>query len=194
MSIAIDKLKIVHYPHPVLRTKAQPLGGVSEEVRAVARKMIELMHEARGVGLAAPQVGLPWRLFVANPTGEDSGGASGGASGGVSGGASGGDRIYINPVLSDPSEATARAEEGCLSIPGVNVHVMRPVGVTIAAMNEHGEKITDTSADLLARIWQHETDHLNGVLIIDRMTPTDGRSVKRTLAQLEADFAKAAKK
>ena len=182
MSIAIDKLKIVHYPHPVLRTKAQPLGGVSEEVRAVARKMIELMHEARGVGLAAPQVGLPWRLFVANPTGEDSGGASGG------------DRIYINPVLSDPSEATARAEEGCLSIPGVNVHVMRPVGVTIAAMNEHGEKITDTSADLLARIWQHETDHLNGVLIIDRMTPTDGRSVKRTLAQLEADFAKAAKK
>lgn len=188
MSIAIDKLKIVHYPHPVLRTKAQPLGGVSEEVRAVARKMIELMHEARGVGLAAPQVGLPWRLFVANPTGDASGGASG------SGGGGGGDRIYINPVLTDPSETTARAEEGCLSIPGVNVHVMRPAGITITAMNEHGEKITDTSADLLARIWQHETDHLDGVLIIDRMTPADGRSVRRVIAQLEADFAKPAKR
>ncbi|MHB1156725.1 MAG: peptide deformylase [Phycisphaerales bacterium] len=178
MSIAIDKLKIVHYPHPVLRTKAQPLGGVSEEVRAVARKMIELMHEAHGVGLAAPQVGLPWRLFVANPTSDTSGG----------------DRIYINPVLSDPSETSARAEEGCLSIPGVNVQVMRPVGITITAMNEHGEKITDTSADLLARIWQHETDHLDGVLIIDRMTPADGRSVRRVIAQLEADCAKAAKR
>jgi peptide deformylase len=164
-------LKIVYYPDPVLRQKASPVAGVTDEVRAVAQRMLELMHEARGVGLAAPQVGLSWRLFVANPTGEAND-----------------DRVYINPELTQPTRYTDRHEEGCLSIPGVNGQIMRPTGVRIEATGINGEKIVDESEELLARIWQHETDHLDGVLIIDRMTPVDLKAARRGLASLETDY------
>lgn len=171
MTVQAPDLKIVLYPDPVLRAKAQPIAGVTDEVRRVARRMIELMHEARGVGLAAPQVGLSWRMFVANPTGEADD-----------------DRVYINPVLANASRMTDRHEEGCLSIPGVNGQIMRPVGIRIEATGLSGESIVDESDELLARIWQHETDHLDGVLIIDRMTPVDLRAAKRGLEALEADY------
>jgi len=139
---------------------------VTDEVRAVADRMLELMHEADGVGLAGPQVGLDWRLFVAN-WGE-------------------GDRVYINPELHDPAAQSDRAEEGCLSIPDVRAEITRPVGVTIAALNAAGEPVRESSEHLPARIWQHETDHLDGRLILDRMTPMDRKINRRTIAALEA--------
>lgn len=163
-----DSLRIVHYPDPVLRQVARPVPGVTDEVRRVAGRMIELMHEARGVGLAAPQVGLPWRLFVANPTGEP-----------------GDDRVFINPVLCDPSPETHPHEEGCLSLPHITGEITRPTRITIDALDEQGQPVQLTSDDLAARIWQHETDHLDGILILDRMVPIDKVANRQAVQELE---------
>lgn len=168
MPVDPAKLSIVHYPHPTLREKAQPIAEVNDEVRAVIQRMITLMHQAPGVGLAAPQVGLAWRLFVANPTGEE-----------------GDDRVYINPELSDFTGGNAARDEGCLSLPNISVEVTRPAQATIRATGIDGQAFEETADDLLARIWQHENDHLDGVLIIDKMSPIDRMANKRAIKELE---------
>ncbi|MFN3167123.1 MAG: peptide deformylase [Phycisphaeraceae bacterium] len=168
MPVDPQSLAIVHYPDPVLREKARPIERVDDQVRAVAQRMIELMHSAPGVGLAAPQVGLGWRMFVANPTGE-----------------AGDDRVYINPVLTALAGGDAARDEGCLSLPGVTVEVTRPAQATIRATDLEGQTFEDSADDLLARIWQHEYDHLDGVLIIDKMSAMDRMANKRTLRELE---------
>lgn len=168
MSVRVESLAIVNYPHPVLREKAQPIEQVDDEVRAVAQRMIELMHQAPGVGLAAPQVGLPWRMFVANPTGEE-----------------GDDRVYINPEIVELTGGNAARDEGCLSLPNITVEVTRPAGAKIHATGLDGEAFEDAADELLARIWQHEYDHLDGVLIIDKMSPMDRMANKRAIRELE---------
>lgn len=162
-------LRIVLYPHPVLREIAQPLDAVDGHVQAVADRMIELMHEARGVGLAAPQVGLPWRMFVINPTNEP-----------------GDDLVIINPVLSAPGPFTEPRDEGCLSLPGITAEVTRPTQITLSALGRDGQPLTLSSDDFPARVWQHEFDHLDGVLILDKMTRIDRMANKRAIAELEA--------
>lgn len=167
-------LRIVCYPDPVLRTRAKPIEAVTDRVRAVARRMIELMHESSGVGLAAPQVGLSWRLFVANPDRQlDQ------------------DRAFVNPVLNNLSRDGLEQEEGCLSIPGVNGQIVRPQAVTIDALDLDGNPFQLTGNELSARVWQHETDHLDGVLIIDRMAPIDKMANRRALQDLEKDYDEA---
>lgn len=169
MAVDIDSLKIVRYPAPVLRETARPIDQVDDQVREVAQRMIELMHQAPGVGLAAPQVGLAWRMFVANPTGEEAD-----------------DRVYINPELIFHDGANAARDEGCLSLPGVTVEVTRPHQATIRATGLDGKVFEDSADDLLARIWQHEYDHLDGILIIDKMSPMDKMANRRVLRELEA--------
>ncbi len=168
MPVDVNQLGIVLYPDPVLRATAQPVQAVTEEVCQVAARMLRLMHDAPGVGLAAPQVGLSWRLFVANATGhpED-------------------DHVFINPVISPVGRHTAEHEEGCLSLPDVKAVIHRPRTVTIQAVDLKGHAITMTSDGLAARIWQHEFDHLDGVLIIDRMTQIDKIANKKVLRGLE---------
>lgn len=168
MAVDLENLAIVYYPHPVLREKAKPIERVDDEVIAVAQRMIELMHQAPGVGLAAPQVGLPWRMFVANPTGEPDD-----------------DRVYINPELSDLGGGNAARDEGCLSLPDITVQVTRPAAATIRATGIDGQAVEESADDLLARIWQHEYDHLDGVLIIDKMSPMDKLANKRVLREME---------
>lgn len=168
--IDVAALQIVTYPDPVLRQKAQPITRIDDQVRRVAKRMLELMHEAPGIGLAAPQVGLPWRMFVANATGEPED-----------------DMVFINPVLQVVGRKTADYEEGCLSLPGIRAEIRRPVAIRIRAYDLEGNAFEATSDDLPARIWQHENDHLDGVLIIDRMTPFDRDANKRLLAELEAE-------
>lgn len=163
-----DLLRIVHYPHPVLRQVAQSVPGATEEVRRVARRMLQLMHEAKGVGLAAPQVALPWRLFVTNPTGEPQD-----------------DRVFLNPILSDPSPETHVHEEGCLSLPNVTGEITRPTRITVNALDEQGHPVQLTSDDLAARIWQHEIDHLDGILILDRMPAIDKVANRQAVQDLE---------
>jgi len=163
-----EQLKIVLYPDPVLRRVCQPVPAVSPLVQQVAQKMLQLMHKARGVGLAAPQVGLPWRMFVANPTADPAD-----------------DRVFINPSLSSPSDQKHAHDEGCLSIPHVTGEIVRPTAITIDALDEHGLPFQLTSDDLAARVWQHETDHLDGVLILDRMPPIDKVANRQAIQDLE---------
>lgn len=169
MTTVTSRLKIVLHPHPVLRMRALPIERMTDEIRAVAVRMIELMHEAPGVGLAAPQVGLPWRMFVANDTREP-----------------GNDKVFINPVLSEPTREVDDYEEGCLSLPGVTAHIRRPKGVTIDAIDLDGKPFRLVSNDFAARVWQHENDHLDGVMILDRMTPIDRMANRRAIKELEA--------
>ena len=168
MPVSAEQLRIVLYPDPVLRAKAAEVLKIDDELRTVAQRMIELMREADGVGLAAPQVGLSLRLFVANATGDP-----------------GDDRVFINPVLLSPSLEIEPGSEGCLSIPEVRGEVRRPKAITIEASDERGERFTLTSDALPARIWQHEMDHLDGILIIDRMSPLDKLANRRKLKELE---------
>ena len=169
MALVPSKLTILQYPHSKLRARARPIEETTDLVRQVAARMLELMHEAPGVGLACPQVGLPWRMFVANPSQQLDD-----------------DWVFINPVLSNHSQQTGDRDEGCLSIPGVIAEIRRPLGVTVSALDLQGNPIEQVSDELSARIWQHECDHLDGTLIIDRMTKADRLANKRAIRDLEA--------
>lgn len=171
MSIEPSKLRIVLYPDPVLRLKAKPISAITDEVRAVAQRMIELMHEAPGIGLAAPQVGLSWRLFVACPSTDPKD-----------------DMVFINPVLVEPGRALDDYEEGCLSLPQITGEIRRPKTITIEATALDGKLVRMTSDDLPARVWQHEYDHLEGTLILDRMAPLDRMACERQLKELETNY------
>lgn len=168
MSVDVTRLRIVHYPDPALRSPATPVKTIDDTVRAVAARMLELMHEADGAGLAAPQVGLPWRLFVTRADEQRP------------------DLVYVNPRLMEVGGETITREEGCLSLPGITIEVRRPAAATITATGLDGRAFTDRDEGLLARVWQHECDHLDGVLIIDRMTPLDRLATRKTLKELEA--------
>ncbi|MEM7577116.1 MAG: peptide deformylase [Planctomycetota bacterium] len=169
MSLDSEKLKIVHHPHPALRQRAEAV-ELNDEVRAVATRMVTLMHEAEGVGLAAPQVGLPWRLFVANWTGQPDS-----------------NHVFVNPELVEPSRETGPHEEGCLSLPDIRAEITRPLGISVTATNLDGERFTMTDdGGLAARVWQHEFDHLDGVLILDRMTRLDKMANRKAIRALEA--------
>ena len=166
-------LAIVCYPDPILREKTVPVDPSDPAVVSVAERMIDLMHDAEGVGLAAPQVGLPWRLFVTN----------GGAVDPV-------DRVYFNPELElDQTSDIESDEEGCLSLPGIHIQRRRPTRATIRATGLDGEPFEMTEENFLARVWQHEFDHLEGVLIIDSMTPMERLKVRRALKDLRLAFA-----
>lgn len=181
MPVDPSRLQIVSYPAPVLRQKAIPVPEVTDEVRAVARRMIELMRQAEGIGLAAPQVGLPWRMFVVHvPEGDDRSASGDPIS------ATAAPTVYINPVLTGLIGKLIPHEEGCLSLPDVRGEVLRPEVATIRAMGTDGREFTQHGAGLLARCWQHENDHLDGVLIIDRMTPLSRMSNKAAIRELEA--------
>jgi peptide deformylase len=166
----IEKLGIVSYPDPVLRKTCAPITEFGGWLDRLTRRMFELMHAHTGVGLAGPQVGLPWRIFVWNPTGQPED-----------------DAVCINPQL---AELTGQepAEEGCLSIDGVHVNVNRATAATIGAHQPDGSQISLRGEGLIARIWQHETDHLNGRLILDYMSPADEIANRKALKELRAKY------
>lgn len=191
MTVDPAALTIVEYPHPVLRQKASPVDSVDAEVQAVGARLVELMNEANGLGLAAPQVGLPWRMFAtvvnlpkSDDETEEAGAASSDAVEDTVNGLHG--RVFINPEISINDPTLITHEEGCLSIPGIHVDIRRPAAVTIKALDIRGEAFELTSGDFFARVWQHEFDHLNGTLIIDRMSKLDRLAHRRQIKELEA--------
>lgn len=164
-----SKLRIDLYPTEVLRMKASPVaveGGIDSSMRAIAERMIELMRGADGIGLAAPQVGLPVRLFVAHVPSDPEGEAD--PSGLPISTES--PQVFFNPEIVEFSRDLEPYEEGCLSLPGINGEVNRPSTVTMRAIDLDGNEVELRATGLLARCWQHEIDHLDGVLIIDKMT------------------------
>ncbi|MEN6458808.1 MAG: peptide deformylase [Thermoguttaceae bacterium] len=165
-------LQVLKYPHPALRHPAKLLRRVDGEIKKVVREMFDLMYASKGVGLAANQVGLPYRLFVLNLEADPKKAE---------------EHVFINPVISRRS-GTVEAEEGCLSFPEIYAPVKRSEKVSISAYNLAGEEVTLRLDGLFARAFQHEFDHLDGVLFIDRLSPVALLSIKQALLDLELEF------
>jgi peptide deformylase len=175
------KVQLQTYPAPILRERAKPIAKVTEEVLAVIDQMFTIMDAEEGIGLAAPQVGLNWRLFILDVPENDKRSAST-----TPPTASNGPMVFINPKLrfEGPVEPM---DEGCLSLPEITGEVLRPPIVHVTALNELGEEFTLTAAGLLSRCIQHETDHLDGILIIDKMTPQSRVKNRLAIKDLEND-------
>jgi peptide deformylase len=153
-------LDIRRFGDPVLKTRAAPVETFDESLVRLTQDMLATMRDQEGVGLAANQVGRLKRVFVAAIEDEE--------------------YVFVNPVLTDWSQTTETVPEGCLSIPGIQVDVERPTSVTVAAHDVSGEPLELRATDLLARVLQHEVDHLDGVLILDR---TDRQSRKAAMRE-----------
>jgi peptide deformylase len=153
-------LDIRKFGDPVLKTRASPVESFDESLVRLTQDLLATMRDNEGVGLAATQVGRLKRVFVAAI--EDN------------------EYVIVNPILTDISETTETATEGCLSIPGIQVDVERPTAVTISGQDVSGRPLQIEASDLLARVLQHEVDHLDGVLILDR---TDRQSRKAAMRE-----------
>jgi len=165
-------VQIINYPHPTLRHKSKVIHRVDAELRDIVREMFSLMYEAKGIGLAANQVDLPLRLFVINSAGDPEEGE---------------ELVFINPVISQP-EGQAESEEGCLSIPGVSAPVSRPSQIHVEAYNLQGKQFRATLSDIMARVVQHENDHLDGILFTDRVATANKLDLEQTLDELAIEF------
>ena len=144
--------QIRQYPDAALKMQARPVEEFDEQLATLVERMKLLMHDANGIGLAATQVGVLQRLFVFQPEDGDA-------------------QAVVNPELQDVSDETDVADEGCLSIQGITVPVERALSLTLVGKDEHGADVRFELDGYEARCAQHETDHLDGVLMIDRTTP-----------------------
>lgn len=161
---------ILSYPNPKLREKAKPIENIDDEVRALARDMAETMYAAPGVGLAAIQIGIARRMIVVDIREENGPSQL---------------KVIINPeLLSVENEIVW--EEGCLSVPDVKEEVKRMGKVTVKYMNINGEEIVETADNLFAVVLQHEIDHLNGMLFIDRLSKVKQGLIKKKLKSSSA--------
>ena len=154
--------QIRQYPDPVLRMEARPVEEFDDELRRLVERMKDLMHEANGVGLAATQVGVLRRLFVFAPDDE---------------------RVLalVNPSIPTRGDASDTDDEGCLSIQGINVPVERATSIRLEGRDENGEEVAYELEGMAARIAQHEYDHLDGKLMLDRTTPAARREAMAAL-------------
>lgn len=149
------KLKVYEYPHPVLKKKGEPVEVVDDELRRFLDDMLETMYEEDGVGLAAPQVGVSKRIVVIDPQRD---------------GETRQPLYLINPQIIWRSEETEICEEGCLSVPEMRAEVERPASVRVTYLDYNGKACEMLAEDFLAVVVQHELDHLDGILYIDRIS------------------------
>jgi peptide deformylase len=147
-------LKIAYLGESVLRTRATEVVEIDDELRLLIDDMLETMYDAEGIGLAAPQVGVSKRVMVVDVREKDSSPFA-----------------LVNPRLVEADAKREKAEEGCLSIPGISAPVERPANVVVEGLDRDGHPVRIEAAGLLARCLQHEIDHLDGVLFIDRVSP-----------------------
>ncbi len=152
-------MNVVKLGSAILREKALPVEQITDEIKALAAEMIRTMYKEEGVGLAAPQVGKNIRMFVA----DDGSGA----------------QVFINPQIIGTSAELAEMEEGCLSVPGVYEKVSRPASVKVQAQDENGKRRVIDARGYLARIIQHEYDHLEGILFIDKLANEKRERIER---------------
>ncbi len=162
----LSQYKVVIYPNAVLSKEAEPVSVVDSETKQFIKDMFAIMYREKGVGLAAPQIGVSTRIFIANPEGKKGGP----------------EFVFINPILSE-HKGEVLGPEGCLSLPGISGDVIRAEQVTVEAADEKGETFRLKADDFLARIIQHENDHLNGKLFIDRVSFAERQKL---LAQYES--------
>lgn len=168
-------MEIVYHPHPALSWKSTPITRINTSLRKTVEEMFELMYESRGIGLAANQVALPFRVFVMNPEGEK--------------GSKETEFVFINPVITKRS-GQEKGEEGCLSLPEVYGDVTRSTKITVSAFDLTGKEFTLELDELPARIVQHENDHLDGVMFTDRMDAEEREKIEVEIQNFVDDFAR----
>ncbi len=157
-------LSLCFYPDELLYKKSEPVRDIDDEVKAFAKKMIETMHKAKGIGLAGVQVGRLSRIFVTHVERDKP-------------------RVFINPQIIETSPETRALEEGCLSIPGVYADVVRASALKVQAWNERGRPFTIDADGILARVILHEYDHLNGVLFLDHLSQDETERLLETYSR-----------
>lgn len=168
-----------YYGDPVLRKRAKEITEITDEIKELAATLIEKMYEYKGIGLAAPQIGILKRIFVMCVDHEDSEGEI----------HVGEPRIFINPILKNPSEESVERSEGCLSIPNLTAPVMRPLMIDIEATDLEGKKFTMKDCwGFLGRVMMHENDHLNGVLFIDHIKGKRRTQLDPLLRKIRKEF------
>lgn len=166
----MEPLEVRIYPDPVLRRGGQTVTVFDQALRDTAARMFEAMYEEVGVGLAAPQVGIEQKLLVLNPSGSKKDREQ--------------EMVLINPRITK-KKGREFDEEGCLSFPGIHADVERWIDITVTYQDLDGKEQTMKATDLLSRIVQHELDHLDGVLFVDRLTAADKLRVRQKLEDLE---------
>jgi peptide deformylase len=155
--------RIRTYGDPVLRQRAAEVSDIDSSVVGLVEQMFPLMYDAPGIGLAATQVGVGRRLFVYD-VGDDP-------------------RVLVNPVITE-TRGEWEFDEGCLSIPGVSLHIVRPKEVHITGFDLHGNEVSIEADELLARLFQHELDHLDGVVMLDRCDADERKRALRELREM----------
>lgn len=164
------KLKIRKYPDQILKKKCEEVKEVNEEIKKLIFYMIDTMKKSDGVGISAPQVGISQRIIIV--TTEN------------------GPKGFINPKIMEKSKITEVGQEGCLSLPGIFLNIKRAKEVKIEAVEDSGKKIYLKAQGLIARIFQHEIDHLDGVLFVGRADFWQRLKIKNKLKNLENQFSK----
>lgn len=169
------RLPIYYYGHPVLRKHCAPIEEITDEIRKLAQDMIDTMDQSDGIGLAAPQVGYPLRLFVCRNYifGEDKNWTLSPP------------KVYINPKLSSPSDRLLTDVEGCLSFPKLRLEIDRPDFIVVEAMDIHGQLFREEVEGYNARVRMHENDHINGVLFIDRIDAGRRKEIDPMLREIK---------
>jgi peptide deformylase len=167
-----NKYQITRYPAEVLKNGTKRIAKIDDEIRALADRMKDIMVEQKGVGLAGPQAGVPLAIFVVSVDGTKENA-----------------RVYINPQITPSGEAEV-SEEGCLSLPGIWAKIKRYNKCSVKATDLDGKEFVEEGEGLLARAFQHESDHLEGRLIVDRLGTAAKISVRGRLKELREDFEK----
>ena len=163
--------EVVLYPDPVLRRVAEPIDRFDDALEQLVRSMFARMKKSNGVGLAAPQIGLRQRVLVLNPTGDAAD-----------------DLALINPTIVSRAGARVAYDEGCLSFPGIFAEIVRPERCTVQAFDLGGKPLERELDGFTSRIVQHEYDHLEGVLLVDRMSPAERQKHKGALESLVSRY------
>lgn len=167
--IDIQRCRITHYPAKVLAKAAEPVEKIDDNIRRLTEKMTEIMLERKGIGLAAPQAGVPLRIFIISLDGTREN-----------------VKVYINPTIT-PAGESSLIEEGCLSVPGVRTDIRRYAKCTVTATDLDGNEFTEQAEGLHARALQHEYDHMQGITIVSRMGYTAKIAHRKQLKRLKEE-------
>jgi len=171
-------LEIKKYPNSILRKKCKEAKEITKEIKALARNMVETMTESEGIGLAAPQVGELKRVIVVHPIRNRSLKARDETN----------PQAFINPKIIRKSKEAEIDEEGCLSFPGLFLKIKRAKKVVIEALNQEGKKIQIKAEGLPARVFQHEIDHLDGILFIDKIPFRQRLKIRKKLKEIAKQY------
>ncbi len=166
-------MQIIRYPHPALRWKSKPITRIDPELKRTVREMFDCMYASNGIGLAANQVALPYRLFIMNAHGDPAVAEA--------------EQVFLNPEIVR-RKGSVEGEEGCLSLPQLYGQVRRAEKIVINAFDLEGQEFEMSLDELEARVVQHENDHIDGILFIDRMTDAGRRELEPRLADFESHF------